>query len=113
MHYRWHTLHGQTLPLFRRDKQGRVELLFCELPTGRIVGIPAWMTDPASASYSLGPPVIAVEALEALRELLSAIRGAGEIGLTVLDNQRVREEGYETIRTRVLAQEIVIRMRQV
>ena len=59
------------------------------------------MTDPASAGYSLGPPVIAVEALEALRELLSAIRGAGEIGLTVLDNQPVREEGYETIRTSI------------
>jgi hypothetical protein len=87
-------LHGQTLTVFRREKQDRRELFFCELPNGRLVGIPQWMTDPACAAYSLGPPVIGVEALVALRELLAAVGGVG-----AADNQPFQEEGHETIRT--------------
>jgi hypothetical protein len=94
IYYPWHALHGQTLTVFRREKQDRRELFFCELPNGRLVGIPQWMTDPASAAYSLGPPVIGVEALVALRELLAAVRGVG-----VADNRPFQEEGHETIRT--------------
>ena len=50
--------------------------MFCEVSSGREIGIPAWMTDPACARYALGRPVIAVEALMALRELLRASGGS-------------------------------------
>jgi len=93
VYYPWHALHGQTLTVFRREKQDRRELLFCELANGRLVGIPQWMTDRGCAAYSLGPPVIGVEALVALRELLAAVRRG------VADNRPFQEEGHETIRT--------------
>ena len=94
VYYPWHALHGQTLTVFRREKQDRRELFFCELPSGRLVGIPQWMTDPACAAYSLGPPVIGVEALVTLRQLLAAVQRVG-----VVDNRPFQEEGHETIRT--------------
>jgi hypothetical protein len=92
-------LQGQTLTVFRKDKQDRGELFFCYLASGRLVGIPAWMTDPACAAYSLGTPVISVEALLALREFLAAIRSGDDIRFNVADNRPVQEEGHEKIRT--------------
>jgi hypothetical protein len=86
-------LQGQTLTVFRKDKQDRGELFFCYLASGRLVGIPAWMTDPACAAYSLGTPVISVEALLALREFLAAIRSGDDIRFNVADKIRTTTSG--------------------
>ncbi len=50
------------------------ELLFCELPDGTRGTLPAWMTDAAAcAGLTLGPPVVAITALQELRVLLDAV----------------------------------------
>ena len=58
------------------------ELLFCELPDGTRGTLPAWMTNAAAcAALTVGPPVVAITALQELRVLLDAVV-AGESDLT-------------------------------
>ena len=50
------------------------ELLFCELPDGTGGTLPAWMTNAAAcAVLTVGPPVVAITALQELRVLLEAV----------------------------------------
>ncbi len=55
-------------------KKRRGEYVFCQLPDGTISSLPAWMFSPECAQLSLGSPLIAVEALLQLRDLLNALQ---------------------------------------
>src|SRR5690348_15197276 len=57
------------------------------------------MTDPVCTTYALGPRMIAVESLLALRELLNAVRAGRTARPDVADNRPIQEEGHATIRT--------------
>jgi hypothetical protein len=49
-------------------------MLICELPDGRLGGVPEWMTDAAAcAVLSIGEPLVAIEALSELRGFVDAI----------------------------------------
>src|SRR2546426_11456095 len=78
--YRWHPLYGESLPVCggKRDRYG--EHFFCRLPDDTICLLPAWMFDSANRKSAIGPPVIAIEALAALRDLLTTVRAAGASG---------------------------------
>ena len=53
---------------------GNGEVLFCELPDGTRGTLPAWMTNAAAcAVLTVGPPVVAITALQELRVLLDAV----------------------------------------
>jgi hypothetical protein len=58
----------------KREKKRRGEYIFCELPDHTICSWPAWMFSPEYARLSLGSPLIAVEALLELRDLLDALQ---------------------------------------
>ena len=75
VYYRWHPLYGQTLAVWRRTRNRHGEHVFCRLPDDTLCALPVWMFDPACAESTLGPAVIAVDALSALRDLLDALRG--------------------------------------
>ena len=59
-----------------KDRRG--EHLFCDLPDGTIASLPSWMFDSACSQFSLGPPLVALEALVELRDLLDALQPPGE-----------------------------------
>lgn len=81
VHYRWHPLFGQTLPVLRRMVDRRGEHLFVQLPDGTVCSLPTWMFNPScSTRYYLGPPLIAVDALRHLRDLLSSLRPSEDFG---------------------------------
>jgi hypothetical protein len=50
------------------------EHIFCELPDGTIYSLPIWMFRPESMHFPLGSPLISVEALATLRDLIGALR---------------------------------------
>jgi hypothetical protein len=50
------------------------EHIFCELPDQTICSLPAWMFNPRCVELSLGSPLIAVDALAELRDLLTALQ---------------------------------------
>jgi hypothetical protein len=67
----WHPLHGQTILVRRSVRQGR-EVWLCD-PGERTAAVPVWMTDRvACAALSIGPALVAVEALAELASLVNA-----------------------------------------
>lgn len=83
--YRWHPLFGQTLRVCRRMKDHRGEHIFVELSDGTMCSLPSWMfSSDCTIRCSLGAPLIAVEALCELRDLLSSLHptnGCGKASL--------------------------------
>ena len=74
IHYRWHALHGSSLPVARRRSLGGVEFIDCELPDGTVGALPAWMTDAGACSVlTLGPPQASLKALVELRRMLDEL----------------------------------------
>jgi hypothetical protein len=55
---------------------GKSKQLLCELPDGTIAGLPGWMMDPSCVQCSLGDPLISLDALRNLRNLLNALQHA-------------------------------------
>ena len=86
VHYRWLALRGVSLQCIRRVSRPDGEYLHCELPNGTSCAIPSWMTDLVTcAGFSLGEPLVSIEALTNLRVLLDSLRsnrsaGAGTEG---------------------------------
>jgi hypothetical protein len=73
VHYQWHPLHGRTLRVLRRQPGKNGVQVFYEHEDGRRGALPEWMTDSAACStMALGSPVVAIEALLRLGELLEA-----------------------------------------
>jgi len=74
IHYRWSNLFGATLPVLRRMHREGGDCLVCESPPGNAMAIPIWMTDPSACSaFSVGPPVVSLSALRALRTFLDGL----------------------------------------
>ena len=71
--YRWHPLYGQSLPVQWRQKAPGGEYVFVRVESGATCGLPAWMLSAACATFVLGSPLIATDALLELRALLSAL----------------------------------------
>lgn len=53
---------------------GSTSQFLCELPDGTIAGLPCWMMDPSCGVCSLGRPLITLDALRELRDLLHALQ---------------------------------------
>jgi hypothetical protein len=84
VHYRWLALHGISLQCQRRVSLPAGQHFYCELPDGAMGAIPLWMTDPVTcAGFSLGEPVVSVEALINLRALLDSLPSTCSGGLDV------------------------------
>lgn len=73
VYYRWHPLCGETLRVRKRVRDRLGERTFCELPDGTVCALPSWMLRPNCEQFSFGAPLIAVEALSALLDLLSSL----------------------------------------
>jgi len=79
IHYRWSYLFGMNLTAMRRMHRADGDWLICESPSGDAVAIPAWMTDPSTcAGFSLGPPLVSLSALRALRGFLHGLQPTAE-----------------------------------
>jgi len=75
IHYQWSALRGASLPVLRRIHREGGDCLVCESPSGSTVTIPIWMTEPSvCAALSVGPPVVSLSALRALRTFLDGLR---------------------------------------
>jgi len=72
VHYRWHPLFGSSLRVRRRVKSRNGEQVFCELPNDTICALPTWMFSADCTRFTLGRPLIRIEALRELREVLTA-----------------------------------------
>jgi hypothetical protein len=55
----------------------------CESPSGNGFAIPAWMTDQSTcAGFSLGPPLVSLSALRALRTFIDDLQPAAESAMS-------------------------------
>lgn len=52
--YRWHPLHGNRVPLFRRVGRGAGAVVGLEVPAGMSREFPAWISSSSSASQGSG-----------------------------------------------------------
>src|SRR5437868_7141488 len=77
VYYRWHPLFGLALPVWRRSKYGDGERIYCKEPDGRICVLPEWMLRPECAQWCLGSPLVSVDALVQLRNLLRDLQCSG------------------------------------
>ena len=84
VYYQWHPLFRQTLRIRKRMKDRHGEHIFCELPDGTICSLPIWMFRPESTHFPLGSPLISVEALAALRDLVGALRTSASCDMASL-----------------------------
>src|SRR5436309_12978992 len=71
VYYPWHPLSNVSVRVRRREQHRDGERVVCEAPDGRVCSLPSWMCRPESSQFSLGPPVIAVQALSDLRDILT------------------------------------------
>lgn len=78
VYYRWHPLFGQSLPVQKRQKDRHGDYIFVRLPNDTTCGLPKWMFSSECAEFVIGSPVIAVDALLELRDLLSVLRAKPE-----------------------------------
>jgi hypothetical protein len=61
--------------LVKTAKIAGIDDLYCETPTGIVLGIPHWMTDPGRcAAMEVADPVIRLSALAELRGLLDGLK---------------------------------------
>src|SRR5215831_16431890 len=65
-----------SLRVVRRMKYRHGEHLICERPDRSLCSVPRWMFDPECATFSLGQPAVAIEALHELRDLLTSLQNA-------------------------------------
>ena len=93
VYYPWHPLFRQTLRVHKRMKDCHGEHIFCELPDGTICSLPTWMFRPDCMHVPLGPPLISVEALAALRDLIAALRAPASCDMASLN--RPPKEGVD------------------
>jgi hypothetical protein len=79
------------LRIHKRMKDRHGEHIFCELPDGTICSLPSWMFRPESMHFPLGSPLISVEALAALHDLIGALRTPASCDMASL-SQPPKEE---------------------
>lgn len=82
VHYRWHPLWGQSLPVCGAHTAGRETSYVVQLPDGTKTHVPHWMTEAAADSEPscVATPHVSVAALQAVRAMLDAVRQAPEAG---------------------------------
>src|SRR6266849_4491316 len=90
--YRWHPLYGESLPVCGRKRDRHGEHFFCRLSDDTICLLPAGMFGPRHRESAIGPPVIAIDALATLRELLTAVRAADASGSSLRSAPEDRDE---------------------
>src|SRR5438552_8957392 len=77
VYYRWHPLFGLVVPVWRRSKYCDGERIYCKAPDGRICVVPEWMLRPECAHLCLGSPLVSLEALARLHDLLRDLKRSG------------------------------------
>ena len=75
VYYRWHPLAGQKLIVHGRVNRNG-ERVLCRLPDGTVGSLPAWMLRADSSQFTLGKPLVSVDALRELRDLLSTLQAS-------------------------------------
>src|SRR5208283_3403091 len=97
IYYRWHPLCGYSLSVYDRKKTRQGEFFVCRCPDSTTLAVPAWMLNPECAQFSLGPPLVAVEALLELRDLFTSLRLAADCDKASLKSS-LQEEAHEATR---------------
>lgn len=97
VYYRWHPLFGQSLRIHRRTKTCNGEQIFCQLPDSTLCALPMWMFSPDCAQFTVGPPLIRIEALRELRDVLTAWQTTSSCDKASL-TQSLPEVVHETVR---------------
>jgi hypothetical protein len=70
------------------------ERVLCRLPDGTVASLPAWMLRAESSQLTLGTPLVSVDALRELRELLSTLQaspGCGKASLKIVPREGIDE----------------------
>jgi hypothetical protein len=101
VYYRWHPLAGQKLIVHGRVNRNG-ERVLCHLPDGTVGSLPAWMLRAESSELALGKPLVSVDALRELRDLLSALQasiGCGKASLKILPEKEGNDETAEAKHT--------------
>ena len=88
----WHPLFGLALPIRRRQTNREGESLLCESPNGRLLSLPSWMCNPECLQFSLGSPLISVNAIEGLRALLDMCHTSSDCDAPVSRKKDAHEE---------------------
>src|SRR5437016_588833 len=95
VYYRWHPCFGLSLPVRRRSKHREGERIYCETPNSRICVLPNWMLSPECSHLSRGSPLVSVEALLELHDLLVAWQAPLHCDKPSLEPSRKEGRGEE------------------
>ena len=98
VYYRWHPLAGQKLIVHGRINRNG-ERVLCRLPDGTVGSLPAWMLRADSSHFILGKPLVSVDALRELRDLLSTLQaasGGGKASLKIVPKEGTNETAEAT-----------------
>ena len=88
IHYAWHPLVGERVPIVYTEHRRGELVAICEMPHGSRAIVPVWMLDwVACATLSVGPPRCSLAALCNLRSLLDALGFHGWAPSQVRDGQ--------------------------
>ena len=72
--YRWHPLHGRRLRAHQGARRDARDVVLVEDRPGLTRELPAWMCDAAACSaMTFGPPLVQVDALQALSAFLATL----------------------------------------
>jgi hypothetical protein len=74
VYYRWHPLFGLVLPVWRRTQHRDGQRIYCKAPDGKICLLPEWMLRPECMQLSEGAPLVSVDALARLHQLLKDLQ---------------------------------------
>jgi len=74
-------LFGEKLRVASHAKILADNEIVCQRSDGSRVVLPIWMLDPKCSEIVVGLPLISIEALVELRQLLSAVRARGKAGM--------------------------------
>ena len=63
-----------SLRVYRKHSRGDDKQFLCQLPDGTIAGLPTWMMDADCDQYSIGEPMVSLDALRSLRVVLNSLQ---------------------------------------
>jgi hypothetical protein len=111
--YRWHPLHGKTVPLYRRTVHGGVSVVHVETDDDKTCRqLPAWMVDASICrGMEVGSPQVSLAALRELAQVINASPPAVASGL-VSSLKKENESIEPTAKITKLAVATAVRVRE-
>jgi hypothetical protein len=92
-------LFGESLRVTAHRKVSPNNEIVCQRSDGTRVVLPVWMLDPNCSTFVVGQPLISLDALIELRQLLTAVQSRGNAGINEDSREAIDEATTRTSTT--------------